>query len=120
MPCAEGKIKEFHCIRALFAVHSEVFRAMLYGPMIEGQKNARVRLDDITPEAFEYLQRLFYGTRPCISEFIKYNGCLETLLNASRKYLLPHLEAVCRVAMTINSRRSRDSAPVKKRDVQTL
>ncbi len=91
----DKKVKEFHGIRGMFAVHTEVFEAMLFGKMMEGKKNARVRLDDVTPEAFEYLQRLFYGMRPCLEEFAKYEGCVECLLYSAKKYLIPKLVELC-------------------------
>ncbi len=96
IPNSKSKeVKEYHGIRALFAIHSEVFRAMFYGKMIESQKNTRVRLDDITPEAFKYILRLFYGMKPLINDYCQAEGFLESLLYTSKKYLLKELQVLC-------------------------
>ncbi len=109
IPNSKSKeVREFHGIRALFAIHSDVFRAMLFGKMQESEKNARVRLDDITPEAFEYIQRLFYGMRPPVNDYCNAEGFLESLLYTSKKYLLKELQGLCEKTMgrNINKRES--------------
>ena len=45
--------KEIKANRALLSVHSDVFKAMLFGPMIESQLNAEIEILDVESEAFE-------------------------------------------------------------------
>lgn len=62
---------QFHGIRALFAIHSPVFRSMLYGQMLEASSH-RVRLHDMTPSIFKCLRACLYGFPPEIT----YQNCV--------------------------------------------
>ncbi len=85
---------------------------MLYGKMIESQKNARVRLDDITPEAFEYIQRLFYGMKPRINDYGEAEGFLESILYTSKKYFLKELEILCQSIISRKDSPKKDNPQV--------
>ncbi len=73
----KGNSKDFLVVGALFAVQSPVFRAELFGSMMESKPSMSVdtstgpstnkkfvRIKDIAPQTFQYLLHLFYGLEP--------------------------------------------------------
>ena len=81
--------KEYHAIRALFAIHSCVFENMLYGSMMEASLDA-IELRDIRPQTFEFLMGFCYGLDP---ELTAKN--VVGILQCSDKYLIEPLKEAC-------------------------
>eukprot|EP01083_Nonionella_stella_P091281 255194_1 len=83
--------EELYGIRSLFASQSIVFRQMLYGSMIESQRDAHVILTDITVDAFKYLRNTFYNLfdNPLSPSIV-----VEVLF-AAQKYLIDSLTTKC-------------------------
>ena len=75
--------------RTIFSVHSQVLRAQLFGKMKEASSN-EILIDDITPQAFKFLKKLFYVN----DEKLNIDIVLDVLF-ASKKYLLIDLESEC-------------------------
>ncbi len=98
-------------IRAFFAVHSEVFKAMLFGKMQESKKYSLIPLEDVPPKTMEYLkvtpsplssfflslprdgQALFYGLRPRIKDYPKE---IVSIFHFADKYLFKDLRTFCK------------------------
>ena len=53
--------KEFHGLRALFAVQSDVLERMLHGNMVESKIENKLIIDDIHPSGFEWSKCYCYG-----------------------------------------------------------
>ncbi len=60
---------EFHGSRYLFAIHSPVLKAMLYGrgKMMESDPNNRVQIEDVHPKAFQFIVDYVYSLNPQLS-----------------------------------------------------
>ena len=86
----EEENNTYYGCRALFAIHSEVFKRMLFGQMMEGDCNNIVRLNDISCETFEFIQRCFYGLNPVLNA-----NNVVPILCASDKYLIKPLKNLC-------------------------
>ncbi len=104
----DGNTKDFHVISALFAVRSPAFKALLFGRLQEAQptmdviaENSQsiastdnllprpkkfVRLDDVSPDAFEYLKSFFYTTQPTLNKSL-----VASVTYLAKKYLLTPL-----------------------------
>ncbi len=87
---SEGNTIDFHVLGALFACRSPYFKALLYGRLQEAQPSMVpdiddsqsslstanfvsrprkfVKMDDISPGAFQYLKSLFYATNPSLNK----------------------------------------------------
>ena len=85
-----GKEKKCHGIRALFAIHSPVFKSMLYGNMLESHSSNNVILEDMTQDIFNCLRSCFYGFTPVIT----YKNVIG-LFYHSDKYLITPLKQSC-------------------------
>lgn len=63
--------KQFYAVKALFAIHSEIFYQLLYSKSKSSQKRndgiCTIQILDIEPDAMEYLRALFYGLNPSIT-----------------------------------------------------
>ena len=81
-----NNIKQFKCLRALFAVQSTIFKLMLYGNFAESKCN-RIVIRDINPDAFDYIRKVFYARKPKITSDIAMD-----VLYASHVYLLPRIQ----------------------------
>ena len=98
----ESEYKIFYGIRSIFAIHSPIFKNLLYGSMFESiNKNLDnyIIINDLEPNIFEYLQKLFYG--------INIKNCINIdnvagLLYASEKYFLKELKEECIFFININ------------------
>ena len=75
--------------RTIFALQSQVFRAMLFGGMMEA-KSDEITIDDVTGVAFAFLKNLFYGNEIALSSDIVCD-----VLYACKQYLLIDLECEC-------------------------
>ena len=75
--------------RTIFGLQSQVFRAMLFGNMMES-KSDEITIDDITGAAFTFLKNLFYGNETALNTDIVCD-----VLYACKKYLLIDLECEC-------------------------
>ena len=75
--------------RTIFAIHSQVLQAQLFGKMKESLSDEIV-IDDITPQAFKFLKQLFYVKEEKLNVDI-----VVDVLFASKKYLLVDLECEC-------------------------
>ncbi len=106
----DGNTKDIPVISALLGTASPVFKALLFGRLQEAQptmdivaNNSQslpstdnllprpmpkkyVRLDDVSPEAFEHLKGVLYATQPTINESIAAN-----VTYLAKKYLLTSL-----------------------------
>ncbi len=103
----DGNTKDFQVVGAIFAIQSPAFKSLLFGRLSEAQPSINVadntqsiastdnliarpkkivRLDDASPEAFQYIQSFFYGTQPSLNENIVAN-----VTYLSKKYLLTPL-----------------------------
>ena len=60
--CEETETQHFQCIRALLARHSPVFRAMLYGKMIESKRDT-ISLPSVEPSSFALYNLFVNGLR---------------------------------------------------------
>ena len=81
----------FYCgVRSLFAIHSPVFRKMLYGQMMEADCNNTVKLPDLSRETFEFLQRCFYGLDAPLTA-----SNVVPVLCAADQYLVSPLKNLC-------------------------
>ena len=89
-----GKEKEaIKGVRCVFALQSPVFKAMLYGHMMESNASNNdepIVIDDVSPGAFKFIKDAFYLRNPAITNDIVLN-----LLYASKKYLLLDTEIEC-------------------------
>ncbi|RZF43069.1 hypothetical protein LSTR_LSTR001247 [Laodelphax striatellus] len=74
--------------KLVFAVTSDVFRAMFYGELREYKT---VIVEDLDPEGFECMKQFIYTGE------IKFSSAIQALLTyiAAGKYLIPLLEKVC-------------------------
>eukprot|EP01084_Bolivina_argentea_P034165 63231_1 len=81
--------KEYHALRALFAIHSRVFETMLYGSMIESSLDS-IELQDIKPNTFEFLRLFCYGLDPVLNA-----KNVVGILQCSDKYLIEPLKKAC-------------------------
>ena len=75
--------------RTIFAVHSEVLQAQLFGNMQESKKD-EIIIEDVTPDVFKFLKNLFYVKKQELNVDIVLD-----VLYASKKYLLTDLECEC-------------------------
>ena len=82
-------VVEFSCIRALFAMQSDVLNSMLYGKMMESQAKL-IKIDDINSSTFYFLRSYVYGLFPSLT-----HENIVSVLYASEKYLLKQLKNVC-------------------------
>uniref|UniRef100_A0A7S0B896 BTB domain-containing protein n=1 Tax=Pyrodinium bahamense TaxID=73915 RepID=A0A7S0B896_9DINO len=78
----------FPAVRALLANMSEPFRAMLYGPFLEGQGVAR--LPEVSCNAFRCIQRAAY----CLDPQVSAESCAETIV-ACELYDIKSLAVEC-------------------------
>ena len=87
----EETATEFHTVRALLAVHSEVFARMLFGNMIESKSKyeAIVRISDVSPNIFEWFIKFVCGLNPSIEESNAIG-----LYYFSEKYMIEQLNQV--------------------------
>ena len=64
------KFKRYECIAGFFAIHSSVFREMLFGSMSQSKKlssnedNSVIKLNDTDCQTFEFFRNYFYGLNP--------------------------------------------------------
>lgn len=86
----DSNLAEYPCIRALFAMNSPVFDAMLFGNMKESESKVKIHLSDIDSNTFEFLQQFFYRLNPQITQ-----KNVIGILYASNKYLIKHLKYAC-------------------------
>eukprot|EP01084_Bolivina_argentea_P255625 430033_1 len=70
----------FDANKLLFSTHSEVFKAMLFGPM---SQLSPIAIPDVKPLAFDYLHKLFYMKQPQLTYDI-----IIHVLYAAQKYLI--------------------------------
>ncbi len=56
--------QEFRAPRYLFAIYSPVFKAMLYGNMMEANPSNEVVIDGMDPSTFAFLIEYMYGMLP--------------------------------------------------------
>ncbi len=90
----------FTAVRAVFASHSPVFEAMLYGQCKEADPNEDVIINDISPTAFKVISDYLHGLAPKIPE-----NEVATVLYAAEKYMIPGLvedakKAFCKLSST--------------------
>ncbi len=107
-----GNTKDFHVVGALFAIHSPALKSLLFGRLQEAQPSMDVvvdnsqsiastdnllnrpkkfvRLDDVSSDAFQYVQSFFYGTKPLLNKSIVPN-----VTYVAKKYLLTNLYKLC-------------------------
>eukprot|EP01083_Nonionella_stella_P006520 18955_1 len=91
MPNSEdGETHTYYGCRALFAIHSQVFRNMLFGNMMESYRTNIVRLNDMSCETFEFIQQCFYGLNPVLT-----TDNVVPILCTSDKYLIKPLKNLC-------------------------
>ncbi len=84
-------------IRAFWAAHSDVFKAMLFGKMQESKKYSVIPLEDITPKVMEFLKvsipfHLFLRRRNPIANnfvgsFLRFKTRLPKLRRRTLNYL---------------------------------
>eukprot|EP01084_Bolivina_argentea_P256695 432274_1 len=85
------RIRKFHCIKALFAANSEVFKNLLYGDFNEAKsRNPEIEIRDITCSAFEYIRDLFYHFNPQLTSDIVLDVSI-----AARRYFIDELMIEC-------------------------
>ena len=92
----QSGIKDIHGIRALFAGHSSVLKSMLFGNMLESQRNNLVEITDVSPNTFEWFKKFCYGLNTSITSnniagilHICDKYCMEKLMNISlNEYLI--------------------------------
>jgi len=107
-------------IRALYAAQSPVFDAQLHGRMSEGlATHATIHIEDIPYDAFLLLHRTIYGLSVELSDEI-----LPHMWYAAKKYLLSHVEHLCKRYLngilqmarisSANERRYRDTVSALK------
>ncbi len=107
----DGNTKDFQVIGALFGIQSPFFKSLLFGRLKESQPvpstdvdididaqstlstnnflshpKKFVRIDDLSPDAFDYLKSFFYATKPLLNKTIAPN-----VVYATKKYLLSKL-----------------------------
>ncbi len=103
-----GNEKDFHVVSPLFATQSPYFKSLLFGRLQEAQPSMDVisdnsqsisstenlisrpkkfvRLDDISPKAFQYVKLFFYCKKPTLNKSIVPN-----VAYFAKKYLLTSL-----------------------------
>ena len=82
--------KEFRINRIFLAAISNVFEAMLYGNMMEGKRNAIIKINDIATEGFESVINYAYLKNPQINIS---NIC--AVKHICRKYQIIKLSKIC-------------------------
>lgn len=85
-------LRKYKCIRSLFAIHSPVFKALLFGHMLESSCgiNEPIIIADINYKAFEFLISFVYGLNPKIN-----NKIVSNLFYVANKYLIFPLKKAC-------------------------
>ncbi|RZF40438.1 hypothetical protein LSTR_LSTR013900 [Laodelphax striatellus] len=75
--------------KLIYSAASEVFEAMFYGPLKEDMS---VNVDDLSAEGFQCMKTFIY------TGDISFTSAIQALLTyiAARKYLVTHLDTVCR------------------------
>ena len=91
---SNDNIKEFKCIRALFAAQSTIFKFMLYGNFKESKKN-KIIIKDVNPDAFNYICKIFYAAKPKLTTniavdvlYICYKYFLKNIQNDIIQYII--------------------------------
>ena len=91
---SNDNIKEFKCIRALFAAQSTIFKFMLYGNFKES-KNNKIIIKDVNPDAFDYICKIFYAAKPKLTTniavdvlYICYKYFLKNIQNDIIQYII--------------------------------
>lgn len=80
----------FRANRVFLAVISDVFKAMLYGAMKEGQSNSVITIPDIDANGFEAVLAFAHCKHPQITE-----NNVVSIKNICRKYQITSLSPVC-------------------------
>ena len=78
-------IKRFKCHRVIFAAQSKVFESMLCWAS-EQKESSEIIMDDINPDAFDYVQKIFYTAKPELDPLI-----VADILYVAKKYLLSRI-----------------------------
>nr|XP_039249547.1 BTB/POZ domain-containing protein 9-like [Styela clava] len=82
--------KCFSAHRVILAARCKYFRALLFGGMREAQPEARIPVDDTTPEAFGLLLQYIYTAKLQLAELTE--ECMLEVLALSNKYGFSALE----------------------------
>ena len=81
---------EFKANRVFLALISDAFQAMLFGQMLEAQRDAEVIIDDIDPKGFQSVLNYAYCKDPVITmDNVVAVKCI------CRKYQISDLSALC-------------------------
>ena len=82
--------KEFKANKAFLAAHSSVFKAMLFGQMMESQLNSEIEIIDIEPKAFESVLKYCYCNDPELS-----SNNVVSIKQIADKYQIDGLSKLC-------------------------
>ena len=81
---------EYRITRSLLAFISPVFKAMLCGPMMEGQSDSEIILEDMKPDVFDSIVKFAYINDPGINMDIMF-----PLITACDRYQIRSLVECC-------------------------
>jgi speckle-type POZ protein len=87
--------RAFHAHRMILAARSPVFKAMLFGPMMEKDTRS-IEVDDVEPDIFEMLLHFIYTASlpPCDGEDHS-SAAMQHLLVAADRYGMNRLKLIC-------------------------